>query len=104
MIFVLIVVALAGGAFFLLQMKHNQPFVSTDESQTVVSIPTVKVVSKTLFREDQLPGEINAYQDVLIYPKVPGFIKWLGVDRGSIVKQGQPMVKMYAPEYLAAQN
>lgn len=101
MIFVLIVVALAGGAFFLLQMKHNQPLVSTEESQTIVSVPTVKVVSKTLFRQDQLPGEINAYQDVLIYPKVPGFIKWLGVDRGSIVKQGQPMVKMYAPEYLA---
>lgn len=101
LIFVLVVVALAGGAFFLLQMKHNQPLVSTEEKATVVSVPTVKVVSKTLFREDQLPGEINAYQDVLIYPKVPGFIKWLGVDRGSIVKQGQPMVKMYAPEYLA---
>ncbi|MCC7530833.1 MAG: efflux RND transporter periplasmic adaptor subunit [Candidatus Melainabacteria bacterium] len=101
LIFVLVVVALAGGAFFLLQLKHNQPLVSTEEKATIVSVPTVKVVSKTLFREDQLPGEINAYQDVLIYPKVPGFIKWLGVDRGSIVKQGQPMVKMYAPEYLA---
>ncbi|MBX9952910.1 MAG: efflux RND transporter periplasmic adaptor subunit [Candidatus Obscuribacterales bacterium] len=101
LIFVVIVLALAGGAFFLLQMRHNQPLVSTEEKQTVVSVPVTKVISKTLFREDQLPGEINAYQDVLIYPKVPGFIKWLGVDRGSIVKQGQPMVKMYAPEYLA---
>lgn len=101
LIFVVIVLALAGGAFFLLQMRHNQPLVSTEEKQTIVSLPVSKVVSKTLFREDQLPGEINAYQDVLIYPKVPGFIKWLGVDRGSIVKQGQPMVKMYAPEYLA---
>lgn len=101
LIFVVIVLALAGGAFFLLQMRHNQPLVSTEERQTVASVPVTKVISKTLFREDQLPGEINAYQDVLIYPKVPGFIKWLGVDRGSIVKQGQPMVKMYAPEYLA---
>lgn len=101
LIFVVIVLALAGGAFFLLQMRHNQPLVSTEEKQTVASVPVTKVISKTLFREDQLPGEINAYQDVLIYPKVPGFIKWLGVDRGSIVKQGQPMVKMYAPEYLA---
>lgn len=101
LIFVVIVLALAGGAFFLLQLRHNQPLVSNEEKTTVVSVPVTKVVSKTLFREDQLPGEINAYQDVLIYPKVPGFIKWLGVDRGSIVKQGQPMVKMYAPEYLA---
>ncbi|MBA3855290.1 MAG: hypothetical protein C0507_00125 [Cyanobacteria bacterium PR.3.49] len=101
LIFVAIVLALAGIGFFFLQMRHNRPLVSTEVKQTVVSVPTVKVVSKTLFREDQLPGEINAYQDVLIYPKVPGFIKWLGVDRGSIVKKGQLMVKMYAPEYLA---
>jgi len=101
LLFVVIVVALAGIGFFFLQMRHNQPLVSTEVKQTVASVPTVKVVSKTLFREDQLPGEINAYQDVLIYPKVPGFIKWLGVDRGSIVKKGQLMVKMYAPEYLA---
>lgn len=101
LIFVVIVLALAAGAFFLLQLRHNRPLVSTEEKQTIASVPVTKVISKTLFREDQLPGEINAYQDVLIYPKVPGFIKWLGVDRGSIVKQGQLMVKMYAPEYLA---
>jgi len=101
LIFVVIVLALAAGAFFLLQMRHNRPLVSTEEKQTIASVPVTKVISKTLFRKDQLPGEINAYQDVLIYPKVPGFIKWLGVDRGSIVKQGQLMVKMYAPEYLA---
>lgn len=101
LIFVAVVLAIAGLAFFFLQQRHNRPLVETEERPTVVSVPTTKVVSKTLFREDQLPGEINAYQDVLIYPKVPGFIKWLGVDRGSIVKQGQVMVKMYAPEYLA---
>jgi RND family efflux transporter MFP subunit len=61
-------------------------------------------VSKTLFREQHLPAEIEAYQDVLIYPKIPGFIKWIGVDRGSVVKKDQLMVQMYAPEYLARRN
>ena len=67
-------------------------------------MPVVPVVLKTLFREDQLPAEIEAYQDVLIYPKIPGFVKWIGVDRGSVVKKGQLMVTMYAPEYLARRN
>ncbi|HEY9773225.1 MAG TPA: efflux RND transporter periplasmic adaptor subunit [Planktothrix sp.] len=67
-------------------------------------VPVVEVTSKTLFREDQLPGEIEAYQDVLIYPKVRGFIKWIGVDRGSVVKKDQLMVTMYAPEFLAERN
>jgi multidrug resistance efflux pump len=31
-------------------------------------------------------------------------VKWIGVDRGSVVKQGQLMVTMYAPEYLARRN
>ena len=75
-----------------------------DSRSTPVTVPVVPVVSKTLFREDQLPGEIEAYQDVLIYPKIPGFVKWIGVDRGSVVKKGQLMVTMYAPEYLARRN
>jgi RND family efflux transporter MFP subunit len=76
-----------------------------DEQQpSEATISAVKVVSKTLFREDQLPSEVEAYQDVLIYPKIPGFVKWLGVDRGSVVKEGQLIAEMYAPEYLASRN
>jgi membrane fusion protein (multidrug efflux system) len=68
------------------------------------NLPVVDVVSKILYRNDQIPGEIQPYQDVMIYPKVPGFVKWIGVDRGSIVKKGQLMVVMEAPEYLARRN
>ncbi|HNB24432.1 MAG TPA: efflux RND transporter periplasmic adaptor subunit [Candidatus Melainabacteria bacterium] len=67
-------------------------------------VPVVQAVKKTLFRVDQLPGEIQAYQDVAIYPKVPGFIDWIGVDRGSKVKKGQLMVTLTAPELLAQRN
>lgn len=104
-IFVLIVLVLAGVAFFFIWSKHeSERNEEKPEVQTQISVPAVKIVSRTLFREDQLPGEINAYQDVLIYPKVPGFVKWIGVDRGSVVKEGQAMVRMYAPEYLARRN
>lgn len=105
LVFVLIVLGLAGAAFFLLWQHYHQPLedprAPAPQEITVAAVP---VLSKTLFREDQLPGEIEAYQDVLVYPKVPGFVKWIGVDRGSVVKQGQLMVRMYAPEYLARRN
>lgn len=105
LIFLAIVIAIAGGAFYFLYQKHNKPIVSDETREDVlVSVPVVSVQKKTLFREDQLPGEINAYQDVLIYPKVPGFIKELKVDRGSVVKKGDLMVRMYAPEYLAKRH
>ncbi len=78
--------------------------VEKEETALEVAVAVVPVISKTLFREDQLPGEIEAYQDVLIYPKIPGFVKWIGVDRGSVVKEGQLMARMYAPEYIARRN
>jgi len=70
----------------------------------VQAVPAVQVVSRYLDRIDQFPGEIQAYQDVAIYPKVPGFIDWIGVDRGSMVKQGQLMVRLIAPELIAQRN
>lgn len=75
-----------------------------DSTETVRELPVVSVQLKTLDRVDQIPGEIEAYQDVAIYPKVPGFIKWIGVDRGSVVKKGQLMVGLIAPELHAQTN
>src|SRR5579883_1296050 len=68
------------------------------EQRKPQSIPAVRVISQMLSREDVFPAELLAYQDVAVYPKVPGFIKWIGVDRGSVVKQGQLMVLLEAPE------
>jgi len=34
----------------------------------------------------------------MLYPKVQGFIEWIGVDRGSAVKSGQLLVRLSAPE------
>jgi membrane fusion protein (multidrug efflux system) len=104
-----VVIALAcAGAGFYFYPKIIAPSVEEkNEKQKQPKTTTIKavpVLSKTLFREDQLPGEIDAYQDVLIYPKVPGFIETIDIDRGSVVKQGQLMATMYAPEYLARRN
>lgn len=99
----LAVLVLAGGGYFFWQQFHEKKQL-TEKVTDGDSIEVVPVISKILFREEQLPGEINAYQDVLIYPKVPGFIKWIGVDRGSVVKKDQLMATMYAPEYLARRN
>jgi membrane fusion protein, multidrug efflux system len=105
LLFVAGVLVVVGIAFAALWIAHNRSMEKPqDGAPDVVSVPTVPVVSKTLFREDQLPGEIEAYQDVLIYPKVPGFVKEIMVDRGSVVRKGQLMVRMYAPEYLARRN
>lgn len=105
LIFVVIYLAIAGGAFYFLWLNHNKkPEAAELPVHTRPNLTVVPVVAKTLFREDQLPGEIEAYQDVLIYPKIKGFVKSINADRGSVVKKGDLMVTMYAPEFLADRN
>lgn len=46
----------------------------------------------------QLPGEFRAYQEVSIYPRASGFVERVLVDRGSIVRRGQVLMVLDAPE------
>ena len=56
------------------------------------------MVSRPLNIEVQLPGELQPYESVAVFPKVSGFVDWIGVDRGSRVKTGQLMARLSAPE------
>ncbi|MFN8655070.1 MAG: efflux RND transporter periplasmic adaptor subunit [Candidatus Obscuribacterales bacterium] len=98
-----VVVALFAFALFrfILPMFEKPPDLEIHEP---AETECVTVVQRTLNRVDQLPGEIQAYQDVAVYPKVPGFIEWIGVDRGSIVKKNQDMIGLFAPELIAQRN
>ena len=63
--------------------------------------PTVNVTtvqSHELNRQTRLPGELQAYQDVALYAKVQGFVQTINVDRGSVVRQGQLLATLRAPE------
>src|SRR5712691_6417859 len=68
----------------------------------VPTVAVVSVVSQSLERPVLLPGDLLAFQDVEIRPKVSGFVEAIGVDRGSVVRKGQLLARMVAPE-LAAQ-
>lgn len=72
------------------------------DSETNPSAPpavrVVKVVSQKLKTTVNLPGELQPYEAVEIYPKVSGFVDWIGVDRGSRVKAGELLVRVVAPE------
>lgn len=75
---------------------------SANNSQ-VSTVDVAKVVSRKLSIQVHLPGELQPYQVVAVYPKVPAFVDSISVDRGSIVKSGQLMARLVAPE-LAAQR
>lgn len=76
-------------------------------AQTVASGPptvdTVQVVQQPVAVTLDMPGELDPYETVAIYPRATGFVKAIRVDRGSHVKTGDVLVELDAPE-LAAQR
>src|ERR1700693_548474 len=61
----------------------------------------VPIISKPVSRIIDLPGEFLPFQSVSIRAKVRGYVDRMLVDRGSVVKQGQLLVELSAPEMTA---
>lgn len=66
-----------------------------------IPVDTVRVISRRLDTSINLPGELQPYQEVRVFPRVSGFVQWIGVDRGSKVKKGQLLAILTAPEIVA---
>ncbi|MGE0883835.1 MAG: efflux RND transporter periplasmic adaptor subunit [Blastocatellales bacterium] len=70
-------------------------------SAAAPTVPTVNVTtveSHELNRQLRLPGELQPFQEVAIYAKVQGFVETIAVDRGSMVRGGQMLARLRAPE------
>lgn len=96
----LVVLLWCAGA--LTACNSSQP--STSSAATQAGPPTVEVTSVIAKRLDlkvNLPGELQPYEVVAIYPKVVGFVQWIGVDRGSHVRAGQIIARLVAPELVS---
>jgi membrane fusion protein, multidrug efflux system len=61
-------------------------------------VECVRVISKAVERQVRLPGELLPYLSVPIHAKVAGFVDRVEVDRGSVVKKGQVLATLVAPE------
>jgi membrane fusion protein, multidrug efflux system len=65
------------------------------------TIEVVRVVERPLDVVLAMPGQLDPYESVAVYPKVTGFVKNINVDRGSRVRTGELMADLEAPELVA---
>jgi RND family efflux transporter MFP subunit len=70
----------------------------TKSTKKSTGYETGKVSEKALSSEARLPGQLKPYNEVNLFPKVNGFVKTVFVDRGTLVKKGQLLVTLEAPE------
>src|ERR1700682_4451395 len=61
----------------------------------------VTVVTKPVQRDLKLPGEFQPYETTELRAAVQGFVDKVLVDRGSVVKKGQVLAELVAPEMQA---
>lgn len=78
--------------------------VPAQQAPQTVSVDTVRVAAHRLDVKISLPGELLPFEEVRIFPKVSGFVNWIGVDRGSRVKKGQLLATLTAPEIIAQKS
>jgi RND family efflux transporter MFP subunit len=61
---------------------------------------TMPLQPRRISGDVQLPGVMQPFQFVQIYPRITGFVKTVLVDRGSVVRQGQVLMTLDAPEVI----
>src|SRR5690554_4328789 len=81
---------------FLSACNNDQK--STTEAQ-VLDYKVVTLDLQTATLKSNYPAIIEGEQNIEIRPKVDGFIEAIYVDEGAIVKQGQRLFKINAPQY-----
>src|SRR5262250_1430339 len=67
-------------------------------------VQVTTVVAQKLAMTVHLPGEIEPYEVVAVFPKVTGFVKSISVDRGSRVRAGERIAQLEAPELIAQRS
>ncbi|MDR6734774.1 efflux RND transporter periplasmic adaptor subunit [Sphingobacterium sp. 2149] len=63
---------------------------------------TTVIQEKVMSSSVRLPGKLKPFNEVNIYAKMNSFVKHIYVDRGTLVKKGQLLMQLEAPEMLAA--
>ena len=77
----------------------QKPVDLTDQQKSTRKKHQLGVVTeKALSSYARLPGQLKPFNEVNLFPKVNGFVRNIYVDRGSIVKRGQLLVTLEAPE------
>ena len=80
---------------------------SSDNKTTAAKEPEVQQIAVTTVQELQpskrvmLPGELKPWNRVNMYAKVKGFVRDISVDRGTMVRKGQVLARLDAPEVIS---
>jgi len=81
----------------LTSCSPQQPGAGFDTSPKEYPVYTLQTGAATII--SAYPASLEGEQNIEIRPKVDGFIREIFVDEGAVVKKGQLLFKLHAPQY-----
>src|SRR5574341_696716 len=98
---VTVIVGAAG--FWTYTRNATKPQIESAPKAATVENEAVSVQVKLpdqgeLSRQVDLPGSIEALEEVTLYAKTAGYLKWIKVDIGDRVRKGQVLAEIDVPE------
>jgi membrane fusion protein (multidrug efflux system) len=101
--YLILLVFLAASAFSVsCRLQGNEGVQAATAAQTSApKVEVTRVLAQKLNTTVRLPAQLMPYEVVDVYAKETGFVKWIKVDRGSRVKQGELIAQLEAPELVA---
>jgi membrane fusion protein (multidrug efflux system) len=95
----IIIVALSTCILASCSGNHPVDLTGAEATKTARGKPQfAQVTERSLSGTVRLPGQLKPFEEVSIYAKVNGFVKSVYVDRGTVVRKGQVLARLEAPE------
>lgn len=88
----------------LMIIQGQQPTVSAPDTDrdaaqsSAHQVQVLKVQRRDIRQTLTLPANISPWYQATLYGKVSGYVKWIGFDKGDVVKKGQLLAVLDAPE------
>lgn len=109
LVMVVLALAILLGAFAFVMLREEPPASSnpkpatpspevTSSSPAALPVQTLPVQRRDLARTLTLPGNVSPWLQATLYAKVPGYLKSMNADKGDVVKKGQLLAVLDAPE------
>ena len=109
LVMVVLALAILLGAFAFVMLREEppassktKPITSSPEaassSSAALPVQTLPVQRRDLARTLTLPGNVSPWLQATLYAKVPGYLKSMNADKGDVVKKGQLLAVLDAPE------
>jgi RND family efflux transporter MFP subunit len=103
-----IILTVAAGLFLLaavlMIIQGQQPTVSAPDTErdsahsAAHQVQVLKVQRRDISQTLTLPANISPWYQATLYGKVSGYVKWIGFDKGDVVKKGELLAVLDAPE------